>query len=384
MIKTYKFRLNPTKKQIQIFAHTFEICRVLYNSCLLDRKNHYEQNGKSLSRIDQQVILKKDKERVKDLNDIHSQVLQDVLFRTERAFNNFFRRVKNGEKPGYPRLKGVGRWDSILYPQQPAFQITPEGLGLSKIGTIKIKLHRKIGGVVKTCAIKREGDRWFACFSVEYTPIKKAIPTKYIGIDVGIKSFATLSNGKTIENPKYLCKSEKKLKKKQRVLSKKKIGSRNRNRARKIVSKIHSKVRNQRLDFHHKVSRDIVDNYGFVAVEDLNIKGMAKNHSLAKSISDVSWGQFLGFLKYKAEEAGIQFEKVPPKNTSINCSHCGNPVPKTLKDRIHVCLVCGTTLDRDHNAAINILKKSTVGTTESYAWGGSLCKMLPENQEAMT
>lgn len=384
MRKTYKYRLRPTKKQIQVLTHTFEICRVLYNSCLLDRKTHYEQKSKNLSRIDQQVILKKDKQRITDLNNIHSQVLQNVLFRVEKAFDNFFRRVKSEEKPGYPRFKSVGRWNSILYPQQPAFQLISQGLKLSRIGVIKIKLHRQIIGAVKTCSIKRDCNKWYACFSVEYTPVKEPIPGKFVGIDVGIKSFAVLSDGKVIDNPKYLRKGENKLISKQRQLSKKKKDSWNRKKARLIVSKLHCKIKNQRSDFHHKVSRKIVNTYGFIAVENLNIKSLIKNHNLAKSIHDAGWGQFLKFLEYKAEEAGVQFEKVAPQHTSINCSHCGNPVPKTLKDRIHFCIVCGTILDRDHNAAINILKKSTVGTTESYNWGGSLCQTLPKNQEALS
>lgn len=384
MIKTYRFRVNPTARQIKTLEHTLEICRILYNSCLLDRKRTYEQTGKSLSRIDQQKILVADKQRISFLNDIHSQVLQNVLFRVERAFQNFFRRVKAGEEPGYPRLKSVGRYDSIAYPQEPAFQITEQGLKLSKIGTIKIKLHRPIVGTIKTCTIKRENDKWYACFSVEYEAIRKPASGRFVGIDVGIKSFAVLSDGTVIDNPKYLRKSGKKLIYKQRNLSKKTRGSRNRRKARKIVAKLHCKIRNQRSDFHHKISRKIVNTYGFIAVEDLNINGMVKNHHLAKSISDCGWGQFLGFLEYKAEEAGVQFEKVAPHYTSINCSHCGNPVPKTLKDRIHFCITCGATLDRDHNAAINILNKSTVGTAESYAWGDSLFKMLPENQEALS
>lgn len=385
MIRTYRFRINPTKKQVEALGHILEICRILYNSCLLDRKNRYEQTGKGLSRIDQQKILVADKERIPFLRDIHSQVLQSVLFRVERAFQNFFRRVKSGEKPGYPRLKSVGRYDSITYPQAASFQITERGLRLSKIGTIKIKLHRPMNGVVKTCTVKRDGDKWYACFSVECAIVKK--PTsggKFVGIDLGIKSFAVLSTGEVVDNPKYLRKSEKVLVRKQRMLSKARKGSSGRRKRCRIVSKLHSKIRNQRSDFHHKVSRNIVNTYSFIAVEELHIKGMITNHCLAKSISDAGWGQFLGFLKYKAEEAGIQFQKVPPRNTSINCSHCGNPVPKTLRDRIHFCIACGTTLDRDHNAAINILKKSTVGTTESYDWGGNLCKMLPENQEALS
>jgi len=384
MHKTYKFRINPTTKQVKVLEHTLEICRVLYNSCLFDRKRNYEQSGKSLTRIQQQKILTSDKQRMGFLYDINAQVLQNVLFRVERAFQGFFRRIKTGEKVGYPRFKNEGRYDSITYPQEPAFQITEQGLRLSKIGTVKIKIHRPIIGIIKTCTIKREIDKWYACFSVEYEPVAKPIPNKAIGVDVGIHSFVVLSDGKVIDNPKYLRKSEKKLVSKQRQLSKKKKGSRNRKKARIKIAKLHCKIRNQRSDFHHKISRKIVNIYGFIAVEDLNIKGMVKNRHLSKSISDAGWGQFLGFLKYKAEEAGIQFEKVAPHHTSINCSHCGNHVPKTLRDRIHFCLACGTTLDRDHNASLNILKKSTVGTTESYAWGGSLCQMLPENQEALS
>jgi putative transposase len=262
------------------------MCRILYNSCLLDRRNHYEQTGKGLSRINQQVIVKNDKDKFEFLNDIHSQVLQDVLIRVDKAFQNFFRRVKSKEsKAGYPRFKGEGRYASITYPQEPAFQITEQGLKLSKIGTVKIKLHRSIVGTLKTCTIKKEIGRWYACFSVEYEPVKKPIPNKEIGIDVGINSFATLSNGSKIDNPKYFRKSEQKLIQKQRHLSKKKKGSGNRKKAKTVLAKLHCKVRNQRSDFHHKISRKVVDTYGFIAVEDLNIKGMVRNHSLAKSNS---------------------------------------------------------------------------------------------------
>lgn len=368
--KTYKYRLYPTKKQVQKLEWTLDMCRILYNSCLLDRKNHYEQTGKGLSRIKQQEILKSDKQTVESLNEIHSQVLQDVLFRVDRAFQGFFRRIKEKDgKAGYPRFKGEGRYDSITYPQQPAFQITPQGLKLSKIGTIKIKLHRNIEGTAKTCTIKREGNRWYACFSVKYEPVKKPIPDKAIGIDVGIKSFAVTSEGEIIENPKYLINSEKKLIKRQRQLSMKKKGSNNRKKARQSVARLHAKIRNQRSDFHHKVSRNLVNSYGFIAVEDLNIKGMVKNHHLAKHISDAAWGQFLNYLTYKAEEAGCKIEKVPPQYTSINCSVCGQPVHKTLADRIHRCPFCNVVTDRDYNAACNILLKSTAGTAGSNACG---------------
>ena len=383
MRKTYKYRLYPTKKQIQKLEWTLDKCRILYNSCLLDRRNNYEQTGKGLTRIRQQEILKSDKKKIEFLNDIHSQVLQDVLFRVERAFQGFFRRLKekNG-KAGYPRFKSENRYDSITYPQQPGFQLTEQGLKLSKIGTIKLKKHREIKGDIETCTIKKEIDRWYACFSVEYEPVKKLIPDKAIGIDMGIKSFATLSNGEIIDNPKYLRKSEERLITKQRQLSQKKKGCKNRKKARIKVAKLHCKVRNQRNDFHHKVSRKIVDTYGFIVVENLHIKGMVRNHHLAKSISDAGWRQFLNYLTYKAEEAGCLVEKVSPHYTSINCSVCGEPVPKTLAQRIHRCPFCKTVMDRDHNAAQNILLKSTAGTAGINAWGEAVYQCPSLNQEA--
>jgi len=372
MLKTraYKYRLYPTKKQTQKLEWTLNMCRILYNSGLLDRRNHYEQTSKALSRIKQQETLKGDKQRVESLQEIHSQVLQEVLFRVERAFQGFFRRLREKEgQAGYPRFKGEGRYDSITYPQQPGFAITPQGLKLSKIGTIKIKMHRPIRGTIKTCTIKREVDRWYVCFSVAYEPTQRPVSDKAIGIDVGISSFATLSNGEVIDNPKHLIQAEKKLVQKQRELSKKKISSANRKRARIVVAKLHRKVRNQRSDFQHKVSGQLIDSYGFIAVEDLNIGGMVKNHHLAKSIADAGWGQFLGYLQYKAEDAGVQIEKVAPHHTSVNCSVCGKAVPKTLAQRIHSCPFCKVVLDRDHNAAQNILLKSTAGTAGSNAWG---------------
>lgn len=381
MLLTYKYRLSPTKKQIQTLDRTLETCRILYNSCLADRRNHYQTTGKGLSRIRQQEILTADKKRILLLQDIHSQVLQNVLFRVDRSFQSFFRRVKERSgKAGYPRYKGEGQYDSICYPQEPGFQLTPQGLRLSKIGTVKIILHREIAGNVKTCTIRRDGDQWYACFSVEFEPVQIPVPDDSIGIDVGIESFAVLSDGTVIENPKHLRKAEKKLVRKQRLLSAKKKGSANRKKARKEVAKAHRKIRNKRADFHHKLSHTLVNRYGLIAVEDLNIKGMVQNHHLAKSISDAGWGQFLNFLAYKAENAGCRVEKVSARCTSINCSECGERVAKTLADRIHACPFCGLILNRDHNAAINILNRA--GTARINAWGEVVHQDPSLNQEA--
>ncbi len=340
-----------------------ETCRILYNSCLVDRNRHYEETGKGLSRIDQQKILVKDKKNISYLTGIHSQVLQDVLFRVEKAYKAFFRRLKdrNG-KAGYPRFKNYGRYDSITYTQS-GFEIIDGKLALSKIGHIKLKQHRSVFGIIKTCNIKKEIDKWYVCFSVEYTPVtkKQTVIRKHVGIDVGIKSFAVLSNGETLDNPKYLVKSEEKLIKKQKRLSSKEKGSNNRKKARIEVAIAHKKVSNQRKDFQHKQSRRLVAHYGYIAVEDLQIRNMVKNHCLSKSIHDAGWGQFLSFMEYKAEEAGILFLRVNPRNTSKTCSVCGYIYSDMdLSVRKWTCPVCNTTHDRDVNAAINVDKILTL------------------------
>ena len=397
MLKTYKYRLYPTSRQKEKLRLTLETCRILYNSCLVDRNRHYESTGKGLSRMTQQKILVQDKKRIEYLTNIHSQVLQDVLFRVEKAYKAFFRRIKEKKgKAGYPRFKNYGRYDSITYTQS-GFGIDDTGkLSLSKIGHIKIKLHRQINGVIKTCSIKKEIGKWYVCFSVEYKPIEMPIPNKTIGIDVGINHFAALSDRTFIDNPKYLIKSEKRLIKKQRQLSSKKKGSNNRKKARMAVATLHKKVSNQRKDFHHKLSREIVDNYGYIAVEDLQIKNMVKNHNLAKSINDAGWGQFLSFLTYKAEEAGCYVERVNPRYTSKMCGNCGNVYHDlTLSDRKWTCPVCNTYHDRDINASINILNKTIRHELPKFTLGEissmddivdsnihALKSILSKNQEA--
>lgn len=367
MRRTFKYRIYPTRNQERMLLGALSVCRTLYNSCILDRKNRYERTGASLSYNEQAAILKRDKERVEVLRGVHSQVLQDVLRRVDRAFAAFFRRVKAGEAPGYPRFKGMDRYDSITYPQATGFGFTANGLRLSRIGTVKIKLHRPILGTVKTCTIARDSDRWHACFSVEIEPVKRWVPNEPIGVDMGLLTFATLSNGEIVDNPRWFRKAEECLARRQRVLSRGVKGSSNRKRARLKVARAHRKVRDQRRDFHHKLSKRLVDHYNPIAVENLNIRGMVRNSRLSKSISDAGWGQFLNFLEYKAEEAGTRVEKVDPRRTSIACSVCGHLVPKTLAERTHECPNCGVSMDRDRNAAMNILNRA--GTARMNARG---------------
>jgi putative transposase len=297
---------------------------------------------------------------------VHSQVLQDVLRRLDKAFVNFFKRIKKGEKAGYPRFKGKNRYDSFTYPQS-GFDLDyrKEKLHLSKIGSITIRLHRPIPieGVIKTCTIKRDVGHWYACFTVAFrdpaSNTQQRLIQKAIGIDVGLKSLLTLHTGDIIENPRWLRNSEKKLAKEQRRQTRKVRGSNNRHQQNKKVARVHRKIRNQRKDFHHKLSRKLVDSYDLIVYEKLTIINMMKNHHIAKSISDAGWGQLMCFTEYKAEEAGTLVEYVSAYNTTQLCSLCGKIVPKTLATRIHSCPYCGLDIARDHNSAITILQRST-------------------------
>ena len=350
--RTFKYRLYPTKDQVQILAYCLATCRHLYNEMLEDRKNAYDRCGIGLNYNQQAGQLKY-------LNPgIYSQVAQDVLRRLDKAFRNFFRRVKNGDKKaGYPRFQGKNRYDSFAYPQT-GFKIKDGKLHLSKIGSIRIFMHREIEGKIKTCTIKQEGDQWYVCFSVELPDIEtKEIKTS-VGVDVGITTLATLSDGTEIENPKTLDKYDSKLRKAHRDLSRKKKGSSNRNKQKVVLAGIYRKVRNARKDYLHKASRILADTYDQIVFEDLQIKNMVKNHHLARSIHDASWGMLINFTTYKAEYAGGAVELVNPRNTSKECSVCGNTQPMPLSQRTYRCPNCGAVMGRDHNAAINIRNRA--------------------------
>jgi putative transposase len=323
---------------------------------LEDRKNAYDRCGTGVN-YNQQA------EQLKYLNlGIYSQVAQDVLRRLDKAFQNFFRRVKNGDKKaGYPRFRGKNRYDSFTYPQS-GFKILENGrLNLSKIGNIRIFLHREIEGKIKTCTIKRDGDQWYASFSVELPDVPKIIPQTSIGVDVGITTLATLSDGTEIDNPKTLDKYDSKLRKAHRDLSRKKKGSNNRNKQKVVLRGVYRKIKNARKDYLHKASRILVGTCDRIIFEDLQIKNMVKNHHLARSILDASWGMLINFTTYKAEEAGGSVERVNPRNTSKQCSVCGSIQSMPLSQRIYRCPNCGAVMGRDHNAAINI-KNRYVGT----------------------
>jgi putative transposase len=274
------------------------------------------------------------------------------------AFKAFFRRVKAGEKPGFPRFKGQGRYRSFTY-KQFGFKLTDEGqLGLSKMGDVKMVMHRPIQGQIKTLTICRYATgKWYACFSVEVEPEPLPATDQVVGIDVGLEQFATFSNGEVIDNPRFLRQEEKALAKTQRRLSQLEKGSPEYLKQKKRLSRIHERIQFQRDDFAHQHSRRIVEAFQVIAFEDLDIQAMLENASngLAKSIADAAWRQLVQDTCYKAESAGRTVILVDPRGTSQRCSGCGSVVEKSLSERTHHCHTCGLMLDRDLNAARNIL-----------------------------
>lgn len=333
-----------------------DIARLYYNAALQERRDAWK-HGVSIKYYDQSYQLKDIRQDNPWCTSLNYSATQDVLRRLDRTFKAFFRRCQTGERLGYPRFKGKDRFDSITFPAYGNGVKLAGKLYIQNVGRIRINLHRSVEGEIKTVTIKRNCGNWYAVFSCELPGQVKPKPTRNnpVGIDVGLKSLAVLSDGSAIENPRYFRCGEELLAKRQRRLTGRVKGSHRRRKARLLVAKAHLKVYRQRLNFQHKVARQIAQKYDFIAYEDLNIRGMVRNHCLAKSISDASWGQFLRILCYKVEETGGTLVAVNPQGTSVRCSDCGFPVSKTLADRQHICPNCGLQISRDLNAARNIL-----------------------------
>ena len=366
--KTYKYRIYPTAKQETAFLKQMTCCRKVYNEILRQRKVAYEENGKTLSYYDTLKILPELKEEHPELRDVYSQVLQNVCYRVDSAYQGFFRKIKEKKKgnfkgnPGFPRFKNDHRYTSSLtYPQAGGFKVVEgDNIRLSKIGEIKTVMHRQPKGELKTATISFEGNKnrkWYISLSAvkEYEPGKEV--GKVTGVDVGLESFLTLSDGSKVENPRFFTKEEKELTKAQRRLAKEKKYSSEWCRIKERIGKIYRRITNKRHDFAHKVSRSLVDEYQVIAFEELDVKGMMDGNwrSMNRSIGDVAWSKFLSILASKAEEAGRKAIGIDPAYTSQTCSNCGEKVRKSLSERTHQCPSCGLCLDRDHNAARNIL-----------------------------
>jgi putative transposase len=362
MRRTFKFRIYLTKGQQRILVRQLEECRWAYNETLAERKKSYEERGASLRLYDTQALLPVWKLIRPALKLVHSQVLQNVQVRIDLAFQAFFRRVKAGEsKAGFPRFKGVGRYDSITYPQYGnGVRLDGDRLILSKVGAVQVVLHRPLVGTPKTVTLTRSRTgKWFACFSTEIAARPLPPVSTVVGIDVGLASFATLSDGQKIANPRFYRKDESALK---RAQQRKDVAKQAQDwptnvKQQGILARIHARIANRRSDFAHKVSRDLVNHYQLMVFESLAPEAMGKSRGMRKSIKDVAWSQFIGMTLSKAAEAGRRVILVDARNTSKMCSRCGELVSKTLRDRTHTCPYCGLVMDRDRNAAINILHK---------------------------
>lgn len=404
-IKAYKYRIYANKQTTEKLQWVLDRCRELYNAGLQERRDAYEMvvkrhpnyyDEETRKKLTHELMIgyyeqKRELVDIKELRpeyqEIASHVLQDVILRLKRTYDRFFERVKKGEQPGYPRIQGRNRYNSFTYPDGAGWKLEAQkrslnkkgiikvNLRLSIIGTAKVHLHRDITGKIKTLTIKREGEHWYAVFTCEIDKTE-SLPVSYedVGIDLGVAHFGALSNGEFIDHPRYFRKAEKKLAKAQQALSRKKRGSHRRVKAVRQVAKAHRKIRNQRQDFLHKESRKLVNRYQVIAFEDLQTanlikrpkpkqdengtylpNGAAAKAGLNKSMSDAGWSQFVQMCLCKAAWAGRTLVQVDPKYTSQICSGCGAVGKKDLSERWHSC-ECGCELDRDTNAAINILK----------------------------
>lgn len=362
MQRVYRYRLYPTTVQAVALDRVLWLLRNLYNACLQERRDAWKKQRVSITKIDQDHQLRAVRDLDSDYAAVHFHLLQDVVRRCDLAFQSFFRRVKSGQAPGFPRFKGRDFYKSFTFKDAvhrngAALVAGGKRLRVHGIGNVKIKLHRAHEGTLKQVRIIRLGDgHWYAdlvCADVPAKPLPPA-PVAEVGIDLGLKTYATMSDGTVVENPRHAKTAATKLAASQRRLAGRKKRSNRRRKQRRLVAGHHLKTARTRRDFQHKEALGLVRRYQTIYVEDLNVKGLASG-MLAGSVADVAWGQFVDILVHKAESAGREVVKVNPSGTSQRCSACGVNVPKNLSVRVHRCS-CGYVADRDMNAAQNILR----------------------------
>lgn len=362
MLKAFQYRLYPTKSQERLLESTLETCRRFYNACLAERKEAYEQEKRTISKFAQLRQVKTLKQTNPYAATVHSHILQVVVSDLDKAFQAFFRRVKAGEKPGYPRFKGRNRFDSFgLKEYGNGFRLDGQRLKLSGIGRVAVRWHRELEGQIKTARVIRKAGHWYVSFACEVEQPEPLPSTgQSVGVDVGVASLITLSDGTKVDNPKWYRASQAKLRIAQRRVARRKKGGKNRRKAVLQLQRLHVHTQNQRRDFLNKLAHGLVQANDVIAVEDLQIQNMVRNKHLSKSILDSGWGYFRQRLAAKAAEAGRVVVAVNPAYTSKTCSGCGTVFEHlTLSDRWVEC-ACGLSLDRDHNAALNIQRAGHV------------------------
>jgi putative transposase len=363
--RTFKFRLFTNINQERELGIMLESHRRLYNLCLEQRRDLYQQHKHFVKYKDQSAEFKELRTDNAYFARLNFSSAQATMRRLDNAFAAFFRRIKAGRTPGYPRFKARDRFNSIKFPSyKDGIKLKGNHLYVQHVGNIRCKVHRMIEGIVKAASLKREGDKWFVLLFCDLREIQiqpSTLPA--IGIDVGLESFLTTSDGKVIENPRFLKRELPALRRAQRAVSRKKKSGSNRRKAIKVVRVLHAHVANQRREHHFKIALNLVRCYGLIAVERLNVQGMLRSQWMSRAISDAGWTGFIEILTHKAESAGASVVAVNPRGTSQMCSGCGIKVTKELSIRHHTCPHCGLSLHRDENAARNILARALLART---------------------
>jgi putative transposase len=365
MRRAFKFRLFTNANQERELEISLETHRRLYNVCLDYRELGYSMYGATISYADCSRWFKAQRAANPYFARLNFSSSQATMRRLDKSFTAFFRRVKAGEDPGYPRFKGRDQFHSIEFPAYgDGIKLVGGKLRVQNVGSIRICLHRPIEGKIKTVTLKREAGKWYVIFSCDLGPLAIEPSTNPpVGIDVGLESFLTTSDGEREPNPRYQKTALPKLRRAQRSLSRKRQRSGNRRKCKRKLARIHARVKNLRREHHHQVALKLVRRYGLVAVERLNVQGMLKNGRLARSISDAGWSGFLLTLRFKAERAGVECVEVNARGTSQRCSQCGRTAAKQLSDRWHECDQCGFSVHRDENSAKEILRLGLLART---------------------
>jgi putative transposase len=361
MILAYRYRLLPSKAQHRALEGILESQRQLYNAALEERIAAYSKVGKSLTYFDQTKGLAEWRRTDPDASQVPSNLQRGTLKRLDEAYRGFFRRLQAGGKPGFPRFRGKGWFGSFGFNEFSGITLQNSRLRFKGVpGRLRIHLHRELpSNRIKGCTFKRNVNGWSVTFTVEVEATGPRTSMRAVGVDLGVSTFAALSDGGFIPSLRAARRAERRMRISQRALARKLRGSRGKSKARMVVARCYAATRRQRKEHLHQASARLVRDYDVIAVERLSVKALARS-VLAKDIHDASWAKFISMLRYKAERAGARLIEVDPKNTTQDCSLCGTRVPKELNVRQHNCPDCGLSIDRDLNAARNILHRAGV------------------------
>lgn len=369
--RTYRFRIYPTRRQRLALEAQLGFACDLHNAALEQRRYAWRA-GQRVGYVSQCRELTALRAAGDGPPQMSCEAMRSPLRRLERAYQAFFRRVKAREKAGYPRFRSRRRYDSLTW--DTTWSIPQRRLALQGIGHLKVRWHRELPPSAKVCSVtvRRVVGRWYACFAlalqVPAAPARQLV--RAVGVDLGVKNFAALSTGELIPGPRPYRAALRQLRVAQRRVSRRVKGSRRRQKAGLLLARLHERVRNLRGNHAHQLSRRLVSEFDLIAVEDLQVRGLVRGF-LAKDIRDQGWAEFLRLLGYKAEDAGIQVVAVPPGGSSQTCSGCAAQVPKPLRERVHRCTSCGLVVDRDINAARNILRLGM--SRQAATWPGGAC-----------